>query len=208
MQRNEQKVDTIYTVVSNHEEQYSIWPADRELPPGWQEAGKQGLKDECLAYIEEVWTDMRPISLQKKMEEMARQQDDEMTRRTKEKTIQPETAAPAEPYRDPLVQRLAEGNHPIIASRVDDSVERFKESIDHGYVLIKFTGTRGGTELGIQLDNEKTDLSQANFEQSQGTAHLEGNLTLNYVRLRCRADVNLATLEGKGHLEVLEWPAA
>lgn len=65
---------TIYKVVVNHEEQYSIWPADRELPLGWDAAGKQGTKQECLNYIEEVWTDMRPLSLRKKMEEMERQQ--------------------------------------------------------------------------------------------------------------------------------------
>ena len=57
------------TVVVNHEEQYSIWPADRDLPLGWREAGKQGTKAECLAYIEEVWTDMRPLSLRRKMDE-------------------------------------------------------------------------------------------------------------------------------------------
>lgn len=60
---------TIYTAVVNHEEQYSIWPADRELPLGWNHAGKQGTKPEVLAWIEEVWTDMRPLSLRKKMEE-------------------------------------------------------------------------------------------------------------------------------------------
>jgi MbtH protein len=60
---------TIYTVVMNHEEQYSIWPADRELPLGWTAVGKTGLKPECLAYIEEVWTDMRPKSLRDKMAE-------------------------------------------------------------------------------------------------------------------------------------------
>lgn len=58
---------TIYQVVLNHEEQYSIWPADRDNPLGWRNAGKSGLKDECLAYIEEIWTDMRPLSLRKKM---------------------------------------------------------------------------------------------------------------------------------------------
>ncbi len=62
--------DAIFNVVVNHEEQYSIWPADRELPLGWKEAGKSGTKQECLDYIEEVWTDMRPLSLRKKMEEM------------------------------------------------------------------------------------------------------------------------------------------
>ena len=59
---------TIYKVVVNHEEQYSIWPADRETPLGWQDAGKSGSKQECLDYIKEVWTDMRPLSLRQKME--------------------------------------------------------------------------------------------------------------------------------------------
>ena len=59
---------TIYNVVVNHEEQYSIWPEDREIPLGWRDAGKAGLKDECLAYIKEVWTDMRPLSLRKQMD--------------------------------------------------------------------------------------------------------------------------------------------
>ncbi|MCA1684616.1 MAG: MbtH family NRPS accessory protein [Planctomycetia bacterium] len=54
---------TVYKVVLNHEEQYSLWPADREAPVGWREAGKTGSKAECLAFIGEVWTDMRPLSL-------------------------------------------------------------------------------------------------------------------------------------------------
>jgi MbtH protein len=60
---------TTYKVVINHEEQYSIWPADRENAPGWRDAGKVGTKAECLAHIGEVWTDMRPLSLRKLMEE-------------------------------------------------------------------------------------------------------------------------------------------
>lgn len=64
---DEQTDNQPYKVVVNHEEQYSIWPADRELPPGWKEAGKQGNKAECLAYINEVWTDMRPLSLRQHM---------------------------------------------------------------------------------------------------------------------------------------------
>jgi MbtH protein len=59
----------LYKVVVNHEEQYSIWLAERENPLGWKDAGKSGLKQECLAYIKEVWTDMRPLSLRKKMQE-------------------------------------------------------------------------------------------------------------------------------------------
>ena len=72
MNSEEREDTTVYKVVVNHEEQYSIWAADRELPLGWTEAGKSGLKPECLAYIKEVWTDMRPLSLRKKMEEDAR----------------------------------------------------------------------------------------------------------------------------------------
>lgn len=55
--------NTIFSVVINHEEQYSIWPANREVPQGWKAVGKTGTKEQCLAYIQEVWADMRPISL-------------------------------------------------------------------------------------------------------------------------------------------------
>jgi len=63
--------NTVYRVVVNNEEQYSIWPADRENPLGWRDVGISGSKEECLAYIEKVWTDMRPLSLRKKMDESA-----------------------------------------------------------------------------------------------------------------------------------------
>lgn len=59
---------TVYKVVVNHEEQYSIWPADRPNPLGWNDAGKSGTKAECLAHISEVWTDMRPLSLRRQMD--------------------------------------------------------------------------------------------------------------------------------------------
>jgi MbtH protein len=55
--------DGILKVVVNHEEQYSIWPTDRENAPGWRDAGKTGTKEECLSWIKEAWTDMRPASL-------------------------------------------------------------------------------------------------------------------------------------------------
>lgn len=54
---------TLYKVVCNHEEQYSIWPVERDNPPGWREVGKIGTKNDCLAHIKELWTDMRPLSL-------------------------------------------------------------------------------------------------------------------------------------------------
>ena len=60
----------IYKVVVNDEEQYSIWFVDRDPPLGWREVGSEGSKQECLAFIEEIWTDMRPLSLRKRMNEL------------------------------------------------------------------------------------------------------------------------------------------
>ncbi len=75
MSRDEREDTTIYKVVVNHDGQYSIWPADRENALGWNDAGKQGTKAECLAYIEEVWTDRRPPHLRNKMEATAKTQE-------------------------------------------------------------------------------------------------------------------------------------
>lgn len=58
-----------YQVVVNHEEQYSIWPAHKEIPAGWRAEGPKGPRAQCLEYIEKTWTDMRPLSLQKQMDE-------------------------------------------------------------------------------------------------------------------------------------------
>jgi MbtH protein len=64
----DQEEQELYKVVVNYEEQYSIWPADRENPLGWRDVGKSGSKEECLAYIKDVWTDMRPLSLRQQMD--------------------------------------------------------------------------------------------------------------------------------------------
>ena len=73
MSREERDDPTIYRVVVNHEEQYSIWPAHKENPLGWRDAGKTGTKAECLTFVNEVWTDMRPLSVRKQMEKAAAQ---------------------------------------------------------------------------------------------------------------------------------------
>ena len=181
---------TVYKVVVNHEEQYSIWPDYKEIPLGWKDAGKSGLKPECLAYIKEVWTDMRPLSLRRKMEELA-----------KNPPPLPPAPDPNRPREKTLVEKLCEGDHPVIASlRPEKTVNAFKDRIDMGYVHIKFTETKGGTELGIRLDRNTLDLSQADFENQEGSAHLEGELTLDYVKVRCVVDLDLKTLAGKGRL--------
>jgi len=112
MQRDEQEDTTIYKVVMNHEEQYSIWPAERDNPPGWQDAGPSGRKEECLRYIEEVWTDMRPLSLRRHMEEMAK-------RPAPPPPAEPQDSAPPAAHSrtgNDLVDRLSTGEHPVEAS--------------------------------------------------------------------------------------------
>ena len=69
MQASDAAAARIYRVVVNHEEQYSIWPHERENPRGWRDAGKSGTREECLVYIKEVWTDMRPLSVRQALEQ-------------------------------------------------------------------------------------------------------------------------------------------
>ena len=191
----DQEDTTIYKVVLNHEEQYSIWPADRENPLGWRDAGKSGPKAECLDYIKDVWTDMRPLSLRKKMEEDAR-------RRAENPEPEIEDAGDDEP--DDLVDRLARDRHPVeVGLRPEKTVQAFQECLQRGYVHIKFTDTRGGTELGVRLDEPACQLSAADFANAQGPVHIEGSLTLNYVKVRCIADIELQSLSGLGHLQIV-----
>jgi len=104
-----------------------------------------------------------------------------------------------------LVQRLTERTQAVVVGGPQPSLEDFQKRLtDPGYVFIKFTETQGGTDLGVSVDAGATDLSQADFGQRRGLAHIEGNLTLNYVKVRCIADIDLATLNGSGRLIALE----
>ena len=198
MSREEVEDTNVYKVVVNHEEQYSIWPSYKDNPLGWKDAGKDGTKAECLDYIQEVWTDMRPLSLRKHMEEMEKQ---EAHTKPDEKNGHPVAADKP----DDLVQRLADGSHPVeVSLRPEPSVAGLKDRLELGYVHIKFTDTKGGTELGVQVDTDTTNLADADFEQQVGKAHIVGGLTLNYTKVRCVADIDLATLKGEGHLELVE----
>jgi MbtH protein len=66
---HEDNSDVLYTVVVNDEEQYSIWPVHRQVPSGWRQVGHSGPKADCLRYIDEVWTDMRPLSVRNSVSE-------------------------------------------------------------------------------------------------------------------------------------------
>jgi hypothetical protein len=101
-----------------------------------------------------------------------------------------------------LVQRLSNGQHPVeVSLRPEKSVSAFKDCLDRGYVHIKFTATRGGTELGVPIDRDRSDLSQANLDSGIGHLTLVGNLTLDFVKVRCIATIDLPDLNGQGRLE-------
>jgi hypothetical protein len=103
-----------------------------------------------------------------------------------------------------LTQRLAT-NQSVVVGGADPTAEELRNRTgEMGYVLIKFTETRGGTELGFPLDRDATDLSAANFDNATGTVHVEGSLILNDDPVRCIADIDLATLKGTGRLALEE----
>jgi uncharacterized protein YbdZ (MbtH family) len=187
---NRPEVETPYNVVMNHEEQYSVWPVDREIPLGWQTVGRSGTKEDCLKHIEEIWTDMRPLSLRKAMEESRTAGTGKVTE------------AEAEEYESPVV-RLAKGSHPVRAVvGKDGGFDAFKQAVKMGYVHVEFTDTQGGTNLGLRLDREECDLQDCDSETPAGRVRLVGRLTFDYVKVRCTAEIDLATLVGSGRLDV------
>lgn len=103
-----------------------------------------------------------------------------------------------------LVKRLSEGSHPVeVSLRPERTIKLFREMLDREYLLVKFTQTKGGTELGFKLDKARSDLTQADLEAQTGKLRVCGELTLDYVPVRVVADIELPSLEGQGHLEIL-----
>jgi uncharacterized protein YbdZ (MbtH family) len=192
MNRNDhdRKDDTTYKVMLNHEEQYSISPLYKSALAGWRDVGKTGSKAECLAYIKEVWTDMRPHSLREKMDELGKDPP----------PLLPQPDANAARQKS-VVERLSEGDHAVeVSLRPEKTFKLFKEAIDREYIRVNFTQTKGGTEIGFHLDRANSDFSKANFEAGTGEAHVEGNLMLDYVKVKCVADIDLVKLSGTARL--------
>jgi uncharacterized protein YbdZ (MbtH family) len=183
-----------YKVVVNHEEQYSLWFADRENAPGWRDAGKTGSKAECLAFIEEVWTDMRPRSLRVEMEERALRP-----------SAEPPPGAPVPRHPggvNGLVQRLQEAQEVEASVLPRPEPKLLKEALDRGFVFVTFLRT--GTRVGVTLDRAACDLTGADFDAGSGVIALAGDLTLNYNRVRYFGDLDLRTLRGTGRLEFVK----
>ena len=104
-----------------------------------------------------------------------------------------------------LVRFLCEGDHPVqVSLRPERTLQNLKDCVDRGYVHIKFTDTRGGTELGVTIDRQRSDLKAFQVSRSEGEVMFIGDLTLDYVPVTCVARIDLHTLEGKGHLQVIQ----
>ena len=107
-----------------------------------------------------------------------------------------------------LVEQLTQGDHPITLGGSSPSLDSLRSAIERNYVHIRFTDTRGETELGVELDKSACDVGALNGEPDRGSIHLEGELKLDYVAVRCIADLEVANLQGSGHLQLSKAEAA
>jgi hypothetical protein len=118
---------------------------------------------------------------------------------------------PSRPYSDPrpggrsLVDRLSEGEHSIeIKLRPENTPAAVKRCLDRGYIHVRFPETKGGTELGLRLNNNDSDWRSGDFEAATGIIHLVGDLTLDMEKIQCITDIDLATLQGRGRLQRMD----
>jgi hypothetical protein len=101
-----------------------------------------------------------------------------------------------------LVEFLCHGSHPVELSRYK-TADEVRECIDRGYILVRFTDTRGTTELGVRLDGAQCELDKADFASGAGQVRLGGHLNLDFVDIECVVDIELASLTGTGRVVVL-----
>lgn len=109
---------------------------------------------------------------------------------------------------DDLVNRLCQGEHKVEISRAKGDVSELKDMLERDFVLVKFTETKGGTELGFSLDRERSKWDASQLNNATGTITLVGELNLNYVDVRCSVDIELPSLKGNGKLELINTPTA
>eukprot|EP00163_Fabomonas_tropica_P022886 TRINITY_DN4005_c0_g1_i1.p1 TRINITY_DN4005_c0_g1~~TRINITY_DN4005_c0_g1_i1.p1 ORF type:complete len:214 (-),score=58.26 TRINITY_DN4005_c0_g1_i1:128-769(-) len=200
-----------FRVVLNHEEQYSIWPSWKENAPGWRDEGTEGTKEEVMAYIDKVWTDMRPLSLRKKMSEWEKNRPkvdrDEARRRIEAMRANTDAFHTPQPANALVTKLMDKQAVQIIRYRNDDgtpALDKLKDAVKRQYVLVKFTQTTGGTELGLNLTPlpDRPTYSQVHWSDTQ--LQVTGRAKLDYTPILIHASIDLATFEGTGHVEVCE----
>jgi len=103
-----------------------------------------------------------------------------------------------------LVERLSQGKHPVDFESRTEEIAEIKERLENGFVFVTFTDTRGGTELGIDIDPALTNFKEADFANGEGKIKVVGTCELDYQKVRCITEVELSTKKGTGYLEVLD----
>lgn len=105
---------------------------------------------------------------------------------------------------DTLVKKLSTGRHPILFEPRTNELSEIQERLADGFVFVKFTETTGGTELRINLNTQLSRLNQADFLLGKGMLHLVGDCELNFEKICCVADIDLATRQGNGYLQPIQ----
>jgi len=186
------KDTTLYKVVINGEEQYSIWPMTRDNPNGWTSVGITGSKADCLAHIESAWTDMRPLSVR-----VAMAQD-------KAESTSQDPPPKARLVEDSLPVRLSRGPQPVeLVLRPERTLDALLRQVETGYLHVRFTGTRGGTELSFGLEAADVERIKSHVASGEGPMPVSGALTFDYVPVRCVVEIELPSLTGIGQLQIV-----
>lgn len=191
--------DKIYKVVVNHEEVYSIWPVERSNPLGWEDVGVCGTERECLDHIDSVWEDIRPRSVREDIDSLQRSEEVENL------ALDSASESPTETYN--VAHFLSQGEHQVelsLGADPKEGHERLRQVISGGAINLKFTETKGGTDLTIALDREECILLPLELGQSKGHVRLVGRLTLDYTKAKCIATIDIDTLSGRAHLDIVE----
>jgi hypothetical protein len=103
-----------------------------------------------------------------------------------------------------LVQRLTEEQDVEVSLWPEPTLQALRATLDRGYIHMRFPQTRGGTELGISIDRERSDLGGVDLEHEKGSIEIIGQLVLDYTKVRFHGTIDVATLKGTGHLEPLD----
>ncbi len=182
-------------VVVNAHGEYSIWSASRDIPDGWHDVGRVGIKEECLDYIEGVWLTETPLRAQYPSKHACCEHlSEELTKFDVNK--RPETGP-----RD-LVKHLAQGKHAIELCARSNRHTTINEIAKEPYAFVNFPNTQGGTLLRVPTDTfRNTKINK--HECDVGYWHLEGETVLNHVKIRCILHIDGDTLAGEGYVKIL-----
>ena len=171
----------LYQVVINHEEQYSLIDARDAIPLGWRPVGEPAERTKCLDFIEQAWTDMRPLSLRRQMAEL--------------ETMKEHQGTEVDHDQPTLIERLLATEHSVRLTFPPGDAPPSRDIITGQFYLL-FPNTKGCTEIHFRFDDQLEPSAIENLDNRSGWLHIEGTATLDGVRIFCRAVIAADTLSG------------